>query len=168
MRTHEADRVGIVHHGESAELVREIADALKVCDVAVHREDAVGRDHDAFAPVRLRGFQLRAQVVHVVVFVFVAFRLRKAHAVDDRGVIQFIGNDGIVRASDRLKEAAVRVKAGRIQNGVVRAHKVRNAALQFLVDLLRAADEADGGKAEAPTVVARLRRRDQFGVIGKA
>jgi hypothetical protein len=46
---HEADRMAVVDHRERVKLVREIADALEIRDVAVHGEHAVGRDEDLFA-----------------------------------------------------------------------------------------------------------------------
>ena len=68
----------------------------EVRDGAVHGEDAVGRDE---AKTRVfGGLELGFQVGHVAVFVAVAMRLTKPHAVDDAGVVQLIGNDRVFRA----------------------------------------------------------------------
>ncbi len=165
---HEADGMAVVDHHERVELIGEVADALEVGDVAVHGENAVGRNDDSLAARLARAHKLGAQIVHIAVFIAVAVRLAEAHAVDDARMVQLIGDDGVVRAEQRFKKAAVGVKAGGIEDSVLHADKVGDLALERLVDLLRAADEADGGKAEAPVVVALLRRLDQARVVGKA
>ena len=167
MLAHEADGMAVVDHHERVELISEVADALEVGDVAVHGENAVGRNDDFLAARLARAHELGAQIVHVAVFIAVAVRLAQAHAVDDARMVQLIGDHGILRAEQRFKKAAVGVKAGGIEDGVLHADKVGDLALERLVDLLRAADEAHGGKAEAPVVIALLRRLDQARVIGK-
>ena len=49
---------------------------------------------------------------------------------------------------------AVGVEAGGVQDGVLRAEEGGDLALQFLVDVLRAADEAHRRQAEAAAVDA--------------
>ena len=163
---HEADRVRIVDHDERVVLLREIADALEVCDVAVHGEDAVGRDQLDAAVLRL--LELRLEVFHVVVVIAQALCLAQTHTVDDRRVVQLVGDDRVLRSEQGLKETAVRIEAGRIEDRVLHARELRDARFELLVDALRAADEADGGKTEAPLVVARLCGGDQLGVVGKS
>ena len=75
----------------------EVADAAEVGDVAVHREHAVGGDQ---AEARVGGLvSLRLEVVHVAVRVAQPLRLAEADAVDDAGVVQLVGDDGVSASS---------------------------------------------------------------------
>ena len=167
MLTHEADGVAVVDHDERVELVGQVADAPEVRNVAVHGKNAVRCNDDPLAARLARARELDAQVGHVAVFIAVAVRLAQPHAVDDARVVQLVGDDGVVRAEQRFKEAAVGVEAGGIEDGVLHADKIGDPALKRLVDLLCAADEAHGRKAEAPLVIALFRRGDQARVVGK-
>lgn len=81
-------------------------------------KDAVrGNQLDAGAGgVRL--LQLGFQVRHVVVGVAEALGLAEAHPVDDGGMVQGIGNNGVVRGQQPFEQAAVGVKAGGEENRV--------------------------------------------------
>ena len=94
--------------------------------------------------------------------------LAEPYAVDNGGVVQLVGDDGVIRPQDGLEEAAVSVEAGGVEDAVVHLEEVGKLALQLLVDLLRAADEAYGGKAVAPLLIAGLGGGDDLGVVGKA
>ena len=54
-------------------------------------------------------------------------------------MVQLIRNDRVLRPKQRLKQTAVGVEAGGIEDGVVGACELCDAALELLVDLLRAA-----------------------------
>ena len=163
---HEAHSVAVVHHDQSAVFVGQVADALQVGDEAVHGEDTVGGDQLDAAVFGL--FQLGLQVFHVVVLIAQSLGFAQADAVDDGGVVQLVGNDGVLRAEQRLEQAAVGVEAGRIEDGVVHTQELADLVFQFLVQFLCAADEADGGQAVAPLVIAVLGRLDHFRVVGQA
>ena len=164
MLTHEADGVAVVHHRQRVEFIRKVADGLQVGDIAVHGEHAVGGDENFLAAGCAGRLELGAQIVHIVVLIAEALRLAETHAVDDGGVVQLVGNDGVLRAEQRLEQAAVGVEAGGIEDGVVRTDEIGDPALQLLMNFLRAADEADRRKAEAPAVIAFLRSFDQRGM----
>ena len=113
---HESDGVRIVHHHQRAVFFREITDAAQVGDGAVHREDAVGGDEPE---ARAAGFlQPRFEVGHVVVAVAQPLGLAESDAVDDRGVVQLVGNDGIVGPQQGLEQAAVGVEARGVEDRV--------------------------------------------------
>ena len=168
MRAHEADSVAVVNHRQRVIAVCQIADGLQVCDVAVHREHAVGRNQNLFAACRARVLELFLKVFHVVVQIAVALGLAQAHAVDDGRVVQLIRNNRVLRPKQRLKQSPVGVKAGGIEDGVVGACELCAAAFKFLVNLLCAADKADGRQAETPAVIAGLRSLDETRVVGQA
>src|SRR6185369_11094538 len=91
-----------------------------------------------------------------------------ANAVDDRRVVERVGDDGVLLAEERLEEAAVRVEARRVEDRVLHAEELRDRVLELLVDVLRAADEADAREAEAALVDLALRGGDHLGVRGEA
>ena len=165
---HEADAVAVVHHHECAVLVGQVADGFQVGDVAVHREHRVGGDHDVARTFVACFFQFRFQVRHVVVPVAETHRLAEADTIDDRGVVQLVGDDRILRAEQRLEQAAVRIKAGGIEDGVLHAQEIGNLLLEFLVHFLRAADEAYRSHAVTPFIEALLAGLDQVRVVGEA
>ena len=108
------------------------------------------------------------EVLHVVVLVAEALGLAEPDAVDDGGVVQLVGDDGVLGPQDGLEQAPVGVEAGGVEDGVLLAHEPGDPGLQLLVDVLGAADEADGGQAEAPLVVGGLGGGDEVRVVGEA
>ena len=83
-------------------------------------------------------------------------------------MVQGIGNNGVVRGQEALKQAAVGVKAGGEQNRVFRAEELGKALLKLAVQGLRAADEPDGRHAEAPFVNGFLGGFHHLRIIGQA
>ena len=115
-----------------------------------------------------RGFlELGLQVGHVVVLVAQAPGLAEPDAVDDRGVVELVGDDGVLGAQDRLEQAAVGVPARGIEDRVLGAQELGDRLFERLVRFLRAADEADRGQAVAPVVEGLVGRLHDLGVIGQ-
>ena len=166
MLAHEAYGVGVVHHDQRVVLVSEVADALQVRDIPVHGEHAVGGDE--LDPAALSLLQLGVEVVHIVVLIAEPLGLAETDAVDDGGVVELVGDDGVLGPQDGLEEAAVGVEAGGVEDGVLHAHEPGDPRFQLLVDVLGAADEPDGGEAEAPLVVGGLGGGDEVRVVGEA
>src|SRR6185437_16903259 len=108
------------------------------------------------------------ELCHVVVGIAVALRLAETDAVDDAGVIERIGNDGITLIEQRLEETAVGIEAGGVEDGILGAEETAEALLELLVHGLRAADEAHGGHAEAEPVEGPVRRLPYGRMIGEA
>ncbi len=113
----EAHRVAVVDHHHRVVLVRQFTDLVQLGDIAVHGEDAVGRDQSIAHGL---GFpQLRLQVGHVVVAIAETLGLAKTHAINDARVIQLIGDDRILGAKQRFEQAAIGVEAGRVEDRIV-------------------------------------------------
>ena len=165
---HEADRVGIIDHDEGVVFVGEVADALQIGDEPIHREHPVGSDELEAGLGGVGFLQLQLEVFEVVVLVTVALRLAEPDPVDDRRMIQLVGDDGILRAEQGLEQAAIGVETGGVEDGVVGAEELGEGRLEVLVYLLRAADETHGGEAVAPAVKRRVRGGDEFGMVGEA
>jgi len=109
-----------------------------------------------------------SKVGHVAVGVAVALRLAQAHAVDDRGVVERVGDDRVLFAQQRFEQATVGVEAGGVEDGVLGAEEVGDGLFQLLVQVLGAADEAYRGHAEAVGVERVLGGGDDVRVVGQA
>jgi len=56
--------------------------------------------------------RLGLEVGEIVVLVPVTLRLAEPDAVDDRGMVQLVGDDGVLGAEQRFEQAAVGIEAG--------------------------------------------------------
>ena len=165
VRADEADPVAVVHEGDGAIFVGQVADGRQVGVVAIHGEHRVGGDD---LEARIFGsFQLRAKVLHVAIGVAETLRLAEADAVDDRCMIERVADDGVFGAKAGFEEAAVGIEARGVEDGVVGAEKVADALLELLVDVLGSADEANRGHPEAMLGERLLRRFDHSRVVGQ-
>ncbi len=113
-------------------------------------------------------FELGLEIRHVRIGVAIAFRLAQAHTVDDRGMVERVRNDRILRPQKRLEHPAIGVKGGGIEDGILTAGKGRDLGFQLFVQILRATDEAHRSNAETMAVERRLGRLDQLRPIGQA
>mmetsp|Transcript_64028 Transcript_64028/g.165306 ORF Transcript_64028/g.165306 Transcript_64028/m.165306 type:complete len:265 (-) Transcript_64028:15-809(-) len=153
--------MALVHEDLGIVLLREVADFLERRDVAIHREDAVCDDHSVPRAFLHAVLQLFLEVGHVHVVVPIALCLAETDAVDDRGVIQRIGDHGILGPEDGLEDAGVGIEAAGEEDGVLCAVELADGSLEILVDVLRAADEADRTQTKAVASERLLARLDQ-------
>ena len=165
-RADEADRVRVVDHDEGVVAIGECADLVERGEIAVHREHTVG-DDEAVAGIACLD-EPGLELGHVAVGVAKPLRLAQAYAVDDRGVVEGIADDGVAFVQKRLEDAAVGVEAGAEQHCVLRAEERREPQLEVAVDRLRAADEAHGGHAVAPRIEGVVRRSDHARIVSEA
>ena len=134
---------------------------------ALHREDAVG-DEELEARGRvLRRASSRAPP-RSPCGTRKRFAFAQAHAVDDRGVVELVRVEPVRLVEDRGEEALVGRPAGHVEDRVVGAEEGGDLRLELLVELLRAADEADGPEARAPAVDRLLLRLADARVVGEA
>jgi hypothetical protein len=78
--------------------------------------------------------QLRLEIGHVTIAVTEFCRLAEADAVDDAGMIQFIGDDSVFRLQERLKQPAVGIEAGTVEDAVFRSQEGAQTLFQLLVN----------------------------------
>lgn len=109
--------------------------------VAVHAEDAIG-DDEACTGTSLRLLEKLFELPQVAMLIAVLLRLAETDAVDDGGVVQLVGDDGVLGAEENLKDACICVKAARIEDSILTPVEAGNLLLEFLVNVLCAADEA--------------------------
>ena len=83
-------------------------------------------------------------------------------------MVEGIRDNGVIGREKGLEHTAVGVEAGGIEDGVLRMEIVCDGLFQLLVDILGAADEADGGHAVATLVHGLLGGLDEAGIVGQA
>ncbi len=115
----------------------------------------------------LRLDKLRFQVGHIIVSITQPLSFTEANAIDDRRMIELVGDDRVFRAEQRFEQAAVRIEAGGIEDRVVAAEKAGEPAFQLLVRLLGSANEADRRHAVSPPLERFPRGRDHLRMIGQ-
>ena len=92
----------------------------------------------------------------------VALGFAEADAVDDRGVIERVGDDGVLFAEQRFEQSAVGVETRGVEDGVFGPEKrARSRARASLCTVLRAADEAHRRQSESIAVERALGGFDQ-------
>ena len=145
----------IVDHDQRAVLVREIANFLQRRDAAIHREHTVGRDEACAAILRL--LQVLFELREISIRVAQSTRFAQPDAIDDAGVVERVGDDGILFAEHGFEQATVGIPTGGIQDGVLGSEEARQRGLELLVHGLRAADEAHRGHAITEPVEGAVR-----------
>src|SRR5450759_4915709 len=100
--------MGVVHHDQRVILLGEIADLVQRCEGPIHGEHSVGDDHP---PARTsRRDQLGLEIGHIRVLVAKPPGLGQADPVNERGVVELVGDDRVLLAEQCLEDATVGVK----------------------------------------------------------
>ena len=135
--------MAFIHHHQGIIALSEIANFANLSHIAVHRKDPI-RYNDFEAVLGLNSLlQLHLQIFHIIVGIPITRCFAEAHAIDDGGMIQCVGNDRIFGAQQRLKNTPVGVKCCRIKDGVFGLVKFSDALFQPLVNVLCSADESN-------------------------
>ena len=105
-----AGGMAIVDHDESAIALGKVADRRKIGDDAVHGKDAVGGDQFEARAITVGGLELIFERIHVAVGKAVALGLAKPDAVNDRGVVETVGDNRVVGPEQRFEQAPLASK----------------------------------------------------------
>ena len=159
--------VAIVNQNQGVVSIGQLANVAQFGEITIHREHAVGNDDDAAGAGGLRGFQLGFKVIHAAIGKAEALGLGEPDAVDDRGMVQRIRDDGVLFAEQGFEHRAIGIETGGKQDRVIHAEVVRNAALECQMQIRCAADEAHRGHAEAVRVERLLGGGNEGGMIGQ-
>ena len=165
LRAHKACRVAVIDHHQRFVFLGQFGDFGQFRQIAVHAEHTVGGDHDKPRAFLAGELELTFKVVHVRVGIAVAFGFAQADAVDDRGVVQTVRDDGVLWPEQGLEQPAVGIKASRKQDRIVFPEEGRQLLFQLAVDVLCATDKADRGHAEPLGVHRVTGRGDEIGVV---
>ncbi len=160
--------VAVVDHHERSEPIGDLADRGQVGEVAVHAEDPVGHDHRVAGACVGGLAEFRLEVRHVPGGEPVPPGLAQPDAVDDRRVVQRIGDHGVLGAEQWFEDRPVRIETGGEQDRVVGTDVVRDVGLHDPMEVERAADESDRGHAVAVPLDRLVSRRHDLGVVGEA
>ena len=131
--------MAIVDSDDGIVRIGEIANFGQLRQVAIHAEHAIGEDH--LEATVFRVFELRLQVVHVVVLVAKPFGLAQPYAVDDARVVEFIGKDRVLLGEQRFEQPAVGIETGDVKDRIGLVEELGDPLLAQFVNALRAADE---------------------------
>ena len=149
-RAEQSRGVAIVEVNQRRVTPGERADAVEAGDAAIHGEYAVCANQLETRAGRVGGLELGLQVGQIVVFIAIASGFTQAHPVDNAGVVQGVGDNGVLRAQQRLEQTAVGVETRWVEDAGLGVEKRRQGALQRFVQALRAADKAHRGHAVTP------------------
>ena len=138
--TYNTSRVALVHHYQCIVLLCQVTDLVHGSHVAVHREHTVG--YDDAETLGLSLLKALLQFLHVGIGIAVALCLAQTYTVDNRSVVQCIGDDSVLVGQQRLEHTAVGIKASGIEDGVLGLEVLADLSLQHLVDVGCTADEA--------------------------
>ena len=110
---------------------------------------------------------MHLEIVHVAIAVAAALGLGEADAVDDRSMIEGVGNDGILGAEERLEHTAIGIETGGIKDAVLMLHIIGDPGLELAMEVARPANEPHRRHAEAMGLHGGLCRFDQGWMIGE-
>ena len=111
-RTHYTGRMRFVYHYQRIVFFCQFANLIHRSHITVHREHTVS-SNDTVA-LSLSFLQAAFQVSHVCIGITITFCLTQTHTVNDRSVVQCIGNDCILVGQQRFEQTTVCIKAGSI------------------------------------------------------
>ena len=93
--------VGVIDHHDGVVLVGDVDNPIQRGNVPIHGEHPVGDHKDAACPLGPRLGQPIGQGIDVAVRVDLAPRPGKANPVDDRGMVELIGDDYVLGFNER-------------------------------------------------------------------
>ena len=94
--------------------------------------------------------------------------LAQTHSVDDGGVVEGIGYDGVLLVQKGLEHTAVGVEACSVEDGVLSAEELGDLGLEGLLQVTCTADEAHAGHTVAVSVKGFFRCVHKLLAVGEA
>lgn len=158
--------MALVYKGKCSVALSQLVDLVKRSDVAIHREHTIGDNDTKTAVLGLLEHLLKN--LHVEMLVAKTACLAKTDSVNNASMVQLVRDNGIFGGQRRLEEASIRVEATRVKDSIVELVEVSNFTFEFLVDVLRATDEANGRHSEAMSVHDVLSSLDNSGMVGES
>ena len=158
--------MGFIDHDHGVVLLGEGVDLVQRTYVAVHREHTVGNDDAVTLCLGL--LKAFLQLGHVSVGIAVSLGLAQTHAVDDGGVVERVGYDGVLLVQKRLEHTAVGIEACGIEDGVLSAEELCDLGLEGLLQVTCTADETHAGHTVAVGVHGILGGLYEFLAVGKS
>ena len=155
----------VVDVGPRVEPASEVDDLADGREIAVHREQAVADDQRAtrLSPVPI---EQRGQGAGVGVRIDVDGRAAQPAAVDERRVVQRVGENHVAARDERRNDADVRGIPARERERALRPEELGELALQRFV-LGRVARDQTGRAGAYPVIPKRLSGRGHQAWVGR-
>ena len=131
--------MALIDHHKCVVLLCQTANLIHRSHIAIHREYTIG--YDDAETLSLSELQALLQLLHIGVGIAITHCLAQAHTVDNRGVVERIGDDSILLGEQRLKDTTICVEAGGVEDCILCSKVVGDSLLQLLVHILTAADK---------------------------
>jgi len=161
-----AGTVGIVHQQHGAVSLRQLHHLRQRRDVSIHAVDAVDSQKQASAVGR-RSPERLLERGQIAVWEYPEVRLRQPRAVDDRGVVELVGDQRIALSDQRRDDAEVGHVAGVEGQRALRAEEVGQLGLERFVQRQVPGDESRS-PGRTPDIPRRsCRGLDDLRVVGE-
>ena len=132
-----ADGVRVIHHHRGAVMIGQAAQFGQLNDVALHAEHAV--HHNEFA--RINFLKAAFQSGHVLVGEPHEFAQGKLTALDDAGVIVFVGQNVFASPHERTDDAQIDLETSAVKQHRFLVNEPGECLLQLEVDVQRPVQE---------------------------
>ena len=149
-------RVGLVHHQSSVVPGAALERLCQIDGVAIHREHRIGDQH---RPARPFGDQ-PGRLSEVEVGIDRHVGAGQPCAIDDRGVVELVGDDPGAGATEHAEHSEVGGEAGREHQRRLGALPAGKPGLELVVNRPCAADQPGRTRPRAPAPGGRHRRLD--------
>ena len=171
---HHARAVAVIHDQHGAVAIAHRAQFWQIGNTSLHAEYAVGhhpqRSSELWIGAQL--LQFGRQRFGVAIFIHAAKQAffnadRQANAIDDAGVVQFVGHHGVAWLAQCGEDGLVGVPTTCECVAGLHAIKLRDSFFQRLVAIKCAADKSHAGGARAVCAQAINAGLNNFRMIGQ-
>ena len=132
IRSHHTRAVRIIDHDSRIKLFRQRTNLVKRRDIAIHGKDAI-RDNQTLT--HILGCNKRIpETIHIAVLVNAALCLRQTAAIDNRCMIQAIGDNRIFRFHNRRNRACIRCKSALENKDIFDMLELGNQLFELVVE----------------------------------
>ena len=143
-----AGPVSVVHHHDAVVFFGEVAQLRQRRNIAVHREHAVG-DNQLLSRKICMLLEDAVAVLHIFVTKDLNRRFRKPRPVNNRRMVQFVGDDQIVFAEHGRNRSSVGRKSRLKHYACLHFLERRDLLFQLHVELHGTGNRANRSRADA-------------------
>jgi len=161
-----ADGVRVIHHHRGAVMIGQAAQFRQLDDVTLHAEHAV--HYNEFARCRIDFPKAAFQSGHVLVGEPHEFAQRKLTALDDAGVIVFVGQNVFASSHERTDDAQIDLETSAVKQHRFLVNEPGEGLFQFKVDVQRPVQEARTSAGGAVLLDCGFGRFLDFRMIGQS
>ena len=138
----------VIHHHDAVVFLPKVAQLRQRRNIAVHRKNTVGNDQLLARKIRVL-FEDALAVLHVLVLENLDRGSGKTRAIDDRSVIQLVGNNQIVFSQNCRHRSRVGRKSRLKHHAGFHLLERRDLLLQLQMQFHGASNRANGPRTRA-------------------